>query len=453
MASGVTVAASAPPEKSIAVLPFADMSEKHDQEYFSDGLSEELINLLTKVPELRVPARTSSFYFKGKPTTIAEIAKMLGVAHVLEGSVRKDGDTVRVTVQLIRAADGYHLWSETYDRRVGELFKTQDDIASAVVRILRLHLLSSAIPASGAGEHVDAHNLLLQARFFSRRRDEGDEERSDDCIRRAVALDPNYALAWAYLSPRYGGDPRARQAAERALQLDPALPDARLAMGLWYERREWNWAAADKEFKRALELAPNYAVALQASSILAMKLGRFEEAIALAQRGTERDPISPDAFEQLGHALRHAEQWSEAEAAFRRALEISPRNPYARAYLGFVLSNQGHSQAALNEMRQVSDEAVRLWGLSIIYSAIGRRADSDRALAELTQKYADHEAGMISSAHAYRNERDAAFDWLDRAYAQRDGALSWLKVSQFWRKNLAGDPRYEQWLRKLNLAS
>jgi adenylate cyclase len=438
-------------EKSIAVLPFVDMSEKRDQGYFSDGLSEELIDLLTKVSDLHVAARTSSFYFKGKPATVADIAKELGVTHVLEGSVRKAGRAVRITVQLIRADNGYHLWSQTYDRQLNDIFKIQDDIAGAVVQALKVRLLVGNLPASGEPQHAEAYNLLLQSRFFGRRGAEGDEQRALEYIQRAIALDPDYALPWAWLSSSYDSrDPRSRSAAQRALELDSLLPDAHVSLGYVFEYYDWNWKAADAEFKRALALDPNDEHALRANGDLAMRVGRSQEAVKSFKRAADRDPLSPGAMDGLGDALRVAGSLPEAETAYRRALVLSPQDYWAHTYLGMVLFERGDLESALREVQQSTNESFRLWGLTLVYFAMGRKTDSDQALAELTAKYAQQWPSMVAVAHGFRNERDTAFDWFARAYNQHDPGVTWLKVGPLWR-NVRRDPRYAEWLRKLNL--
>src|SRR5688572_25743590 len=320
--------------KSIAVMPFADMSAGKDQEYFADGLSEELLNLLAKIPDLRVAARTSAFKFKGEKIDVKEVAQKLNVAHILEGSVRKSGNKVRITAQLVKATDGYHLWSQTYDRTLDDIFVVQDDIAGEVVKALKLTLLGPTSVTRSRPVDPEAYNLALQGRFFLERRSRKDLERAVEYFRRSFERDPGYAPAWAGLSEAYArqadngfvpvadGYRRAREAAEKALALDPQLVDAHLAMGWIQTTYDWDWAAADASFRKALDLEPGSAQALRSAGIQAMTLGRWNEAIDLANKTIERDPLRPNYYNNLGLALLAVNRDAEAEAAFRKALEL-----------------------------------------------------------------------------------------------------------------------------------
>jgi TolB-like protein len=450
--ASVPVSAPALPEqdKSIAVLPFVDMSEKKDQAYFADGLSEELIDLLAKMPELRVAARTSAFSFRGKPSTVAEIGKTLNVGHIVEGSVRKSGDSIRITVQLVQAETGYHLWSETYDRRLSEIFKIQDEIAASVVRAMKLQLLAGALPSSGKAEHVRAYNSLLQCRFLGRT---GKEQRALECAEHVVAIDPTYAVAWVWLSWYLGNkdsqDPRVCAAARRALELDPALADAHVALAECYIYTNWDWKQAEVEYTAALALDENNPQGLKGAGRLAMYCGRLPEAMNLARRATERDPANPSTWITLADAQWLAGLSKAAQDNYRRALDIVPNDDDAHSSLAIALLDDGNSALALSELMQVSDESTRLWPLAIVYFHMGRKVDSDKTLATLTEKYADSNAGVIAVVHAYRNEKDAAFEWIGRAYRQHDDGLAWLKVQKLM-VNIHGDPRFQEWIRKLN---
>jgi TolB-like protein len=448
--------------KSIAVLPFADMSAGKDQEYFADGLSEELLNLLAKLPELRVAARTSAFKFKGERIDVQEVARKLNVAHILEGSVRKSGNKVRITAQLIKAADGYHLWSETYDRTLDDIFVVQDDIAGEVVKALKLTLLGPTSVTRSRPVDPEAYNLALQGRFFFDRRSRKDLERAVEYFRRSFERDPGYAPAWAGLSEAYArqadngfvpvadGYRRAREAAEKALALDPQLVDAHLAMGWIQTTYDWDWAAADASFRKALDLEPGSAQTLRSAGIQAMTLGRWNEAIDLANKTIERDPLRPNYYNNLGLALLAVNRDAEAEAAFRKALELDPDGAFRHRMLGLALLLKGKTGAALQEMEQETDETWRLSALPLAFHALGRRSESDAALAALKSKHAGEMAYQIAEVHAFRGEADLAFEWLERAYDQRDGGLTDIKGDRFVR-GLAGDPRYKALLRKLKL--
>ena len=445
--------------KSIAVLPFADMSSGKDQEYFADGLSEELLNLLAKIPDLRVAARTSAFKFKGEKIDVKDVAQKLNVAHMLEGSVRKSGNKVRITAQLIKAADGYHLWSETYDRTLDDIFVVQDEIAGEVVQALKLTLLGTTSVTRSGPVDPEAYNLALQGRFFFDRRSRKDVERAVEYFRRSLERDPDYAPAWAGLSEAYArqadngfvpaadGYRRAREAAEKALALDPQLADAHLAMGWIHISYDWDWAAADASFREALDLEPGNAQALRYASSQALTFGRWNEAIDLANKAIERDPLRPS---NVGLALLAVNRDAEAEAAFRKALELDPDGTFRHRLLGLALLLQGKTNDALQEMEQETEENWRLSSLPLAFHALGRRSESDAALATLKSKHAGEMAYQIAEVHAFRGEADLAFEWLERAYDQRDGGLGDIKGDRLVR-GLAGDPRYRALLRKLKL--
>jgi TolB-like protein/Tfp pilus assembly protein PilF len=448
--------------KSIAVLPFVNMSGDTGNEYFADGLSEELLNLLAKIPDLRVAARTSAFKFKGEKIDVQEVAQKLNVAHILEGSVRKSGNKVRITAQLIKAADGYHLWSETYDRTLDDIFVVQDDIAGEVVKALKLTLLGTTPLTRSGPMDPEAYNLALQGRFFLDRRGKQDLERAVDYFRQARERDPGYAPAWAGLSGAYArqadggyvpaadGYGQAREAAEKALALDPQLVDAHLAMGSIHQVYDWDWVSADASIRKALDLEPGSAEALRRAGILAYILGRWDEAIDLVNKAIARDPLRPNSYNNLGLVLLAVDRDTEAEAAFHKALELDPDGASRHYAIGRALLQQGKADAALRETQQETDESWRLSGLPLVFHALNRRGDSDAALAALKDKYAGDSAYQIAEVHAFRGEADLAFEWLERAYAQRDGGVTEIKGDWLVR-GLVGDPRYKAFLRKLKL--
>src|SRR6266849_7328733 len=453
---------STAPAKSIAVLPFVDMSEKKDEEYFADGLSEELIGMLTTVPELKVPARTSSFYFQGKQTTIADIAKALGVAHVLEGSVRKSGNTLRITAQLIRVDNGYHVWSETYDRKLDDIFQVQDEIAGAVVKALKVSLLEGDMPKATRTANQEAYALYLQGRSLHYRGTHADAQKAIRYMEQALKLDPTYAPAWFGLADSlvydyvyFGGSyqdvhARVRAAAETALRLDPKLSEAHLAMGRVLGELEWDWAAADAEFKRTLELDPNNVLALWCASGYALIGDRLDEALKLIQNAAARDAVGYGVYTGIGDVQIRRGRLAEAEAAYRKATELNATAAGTHMWLGFVLLARGESKAALAVMEQETDEGYRQYGLALAFGALGQQSDADRALAALETNYADSRPGHIASVYACRQQLDRAFGWLDRAYRQRDGWLPLIKADPCV-KNLEPDPRYKALLRKLKL--
>ena len=459
----VATTPAAIPEKSVAVLPFLDMSEKKDQEYFSDGLSEELIDMLTKVPELRVPARTSSFYFKGKQATVPEIAKALGVADVLEGSVRKSGNHLRITAQLVRADNGYHLWSETYDRQLDDIFKVQDEIAAAVVKALKVSLLQGQAPRA-TPTNTEAYTLYLQGRSFWQRHSAADNKKAADCLRHALELDRMFAPAWAVLAVVIQDDfviystssyqkarAEAYPAAEQALMLDPRLSDAHLAMAQILHDLDFDFERAHAEVSKALALDPGNSGAFRVAADLALTEGRLEEGSRFAQQAVMRDPLAVGNYRALGDAALLSGRLAEAEAAWRKALELNATAEGIHYRLGEMLILRGDPTAALAEMERNPDGPWRVAGLPLALDARGRRSEADRALAVAVQELAVDGPYQIAVIYAHRNDVDHAFVWLDRAYQERDGALALYVKSDPMLSNLRHDPRYNALLRKMKL--
>src|SRR6266851_3724136 len=390
---------------SIAVLPFVNMSRDKDQEYFTDGLAEELLNVLSKIRGLRVVSRTSAFHFKGKDVDIPTIAQKLNVANILEGSVRKSGKRVRITAQLIEVATDSHLWSQSYYRELEDIFAVQDDIAQSVVKELRSALLGGTPDASataavkaevqaaarGRGENAEAYRLYLQGRFFADRFTREYTAKAIGYYRQALELDPEYALAWAGLSRAYSdqtrytwelGFSKAREAAERALQLEPDLAEGYAALGQ-VRMLDWDWKGADVSFCRALELAPGDAQVICDAAILAGNLGRLEEALALVRRAAALDPLSASAHRSLARLSFFADLLHEAEVAGQKALELNPQDGLTHFWLGLVRWRQGRLDEAQEMFQREVHHNFRLLGLSYIHHARGRSAESDAALKEL----------------------------------------------------------------------
>ncbi len=471
MRAGVTPAQDVP---SIAVLPFVSRSRDEEDEYFAEGLADELLNVLAKIRGLRVAARTSSAQFKSTTDDLATIGRKLNVVTLLEGSVRKSGNRVRISVQLVKVADGYHLWSETFDRTLEDIFAVQDDIAQSVVKELRTTLLGAtadskasgevkaevAAAALGRGSNAEAHRLFLQGRYFVSRLGEQDVLRGNALLRQALAIDPEHALAWAALSwaetfaaitgqgSLDAGIARAREAVSRAMAIEPDLVEGHLALGwirVWYD---FDWKAAESSFSRALELAPGDAEVLRGAGLMAMIQGRHESALALYLRGLEQDPLSVSSYTMLARAYNAMEQLPEAAEAFRKGLEISPEATSIRALRSLVLVRMGQHEAALAEALAEPAEWGRLFALGIVHFNSGRREESKRALDALTASHAASSAYQIAVVHAVREEADSAFEWLERAYAQRDSGLTFVRVH--WQlRPLHGDPRWLPFLKKL----
>jgi len=450
-------------DKSIAVLPFVDMSEKQDQEYFSDGLSEELIDMLTKVPDLKVPARTSSFYFKDKRTTIGDIAKALGVSHVLEGSVRKSGRKLRITAQLIRVEGGYHVWSQTYDRDTGDIFQIQDDISSAVVSALKVSLGAQGPPHNNVTPNKDAYDLYLlaQSRYEGANSHEAYQEIIGD-LQEAIRLDPSFGRAWAFLSgtlstmagyrfidPTKGFDD-ARSAALKAIELSPSVADGHRALAKILYLHDWEWQQANQEMQQALTIAPDDPRNLTAAGIIANILGSAKLAVQYSTRAVAKDPLSSTRWEQLGQNQMGAGHLVEAVVAFRRSQELNPSYLNAHWNLGTALLLTGNATDALAEFERESDDDNRVIGRALAYFALGRSVDADIALRKLEMLAGPGDAYGVAQIHAYRGERDQAFVWLTRAYEQREPDCAMVKLDPLF-KSLHTDERYKAFLKKMNL--
>ena len=447
-------------DNSIAVLPFVNMSSDQEQEYFSDGLSEELLNLLAQVTQLRVIARTSSFSFKDKEADIATIAKTLNVANILEGSVRKSGDTLRITAQLIRAADSSHLWSQTYDRPIADVFKVQDEIAAAVVDQLKIKLLGGT-PTARATD-PQAYALYLQARAVSRQSNTEAFDQAIKLYQQALIIDPNYAPAWDGLADVYfnqmdfavvpleQGLPRARDAITRTLKIDPNYAPAYARLGLIEGSVVLDVAAGARDIEQGLALDPANLEVLSAAVLVGRLLGRFDQAIELARYLVSRDPVNEQNHDRLAMVYLSAGRLDEALAEFRTVLALSPGFGSEHQYIGRILLLQGDAEGALAEMQKEPIESWRLIGLVMAYHALGRKAESDAALDELIRKYGETLASDIAYTMAYRGETDRVFEWLKDVDSRNFGVS--IMASQPMLQNLHSDPRWLPLLRRLGMA-
>jgi len=448
---------------SIAVMPFVNISSDKEQEYFSDGLAEELLNDLVRIQGLRVAARTSSFQFKGKNEDLRTLAEKLNVGIILEGSVRKEGQKVRITAQLINASDGFHIWSETYDRDLNDVFAVQEDIARSVANSLKVKLLGGnpAVP-SGETKNLEAYNAYLQGRYFFERRDKESLDKALGYYEQAIKLDSSYALAWAQIAqlranqadrgylPSKEAYQKARAAAEKALALDSNLADANAAFGWIKATYDWDWAGADAAYQRALILEPGNAMVVRSAGGLAATLGRLDEALALHRRAVGLDPLSAAARMNLGIYAYYAGQFDEALAALRKSVELSPAIPVVHHVVARVYLAQGRPHEALAEIQQESEPVWRLFGQALVYHDLGKKKEADEALREFIAKHSDDSAYQVGSAYAYRGETENVFEWLDKAYAQRDTGLSEVKVDPLL-NNIRSDRRYAAFLKKLRL--
>jgi len=449
-------------DRSIAVLPFTDMSEKKDQEYFADGMAEELIGLLAQVPELHVPARTSSFYFKDRRATMTEIAGTLGVSHVLEGSVRKSGDTVRVTAQLIRADTGFTVWSHTYDRQIDDIFKIQDEIAGAVTKSLRVSL-GVDVPTADTTAKGDAYILYLQGRALNQRRTQIDNAKAISYLRRALQVDPMFAPAWAATADTLIDDfmyfaekpykqtrDEAYAAADRALQIEPKLTVAHVAKARLLYVIDWDIAAAEKEVSSALSLSPNDSQTLRLASELATTMGRGDAALEFAQKAVANDPLDARGFARIAGAQVGRGDLTDAESQFRKAIELNPTASGVHYQLASVLVARGDAARALEEAQREPDVAFRLASLALALDGLGRKEEADQALSELQRRYASRSAYQIVEILAVRGDLNGAFEWLDRAYTQHDVGLVKM-ISNPLLKGLKGDGRFTAVVHKAKL--
>ncbi len=448
---------AAPSDKSIAVLPFTNLSSDKEQEYFSDGIAEDLLNLLTKVPNLRVIARASSFSFKGRQVAIADIASALNVATLLEGSVRKSGDQVRISVDLIRASDGTQLWSETYDRRLDDIFKVQDEIAAAVVGKLRIALLGAVPTARPVDPRV--YPLILKAQALIDQGSAPSDTQAVAILQQALALTPDEPRAWSELGRVYliqtlsaerpvpEGSRLAKEALRKTLALDPA--DARASANLGRVLTDLDNAPAEAAayYQKALELAPGDLYVINGTGAFMLSLARLDEAERLMEYRAAHDPANPIAQGNLCLTYYFRQRWDQTIAACRAALALSPAYAGSHALIGFaLLEGKGDAAAALKEFEAETEELTHLNGLSLALYTLNRKAESDAALASLSTHQQDG-SFYVAAVYAWRGEADQAFAWLDKAAANQDPNLTSLPVEPMFER-LHADPRWLPLLRK-----
>jgi serine/threonine-protein kinase len=457
---------------SIAVLPFATLSADPEQDYFCDGMAEEIINALTQVEDLRVVARTSSFAFKGKHEDVREIGRKLNVETVLEGSVRKAGNRLRITAQLVKVDDGYHLWSERYDRDMEDVFAIQDEISMAIVEKLKIKLLGGQ-KTKLVKRHTDdleAYNSYLKGRYFWNKRTEKGLMKGIEYFRKAIKLDPEYAVAYTGLADSYNllsaysiaspGEsiPKAKTAAMKALEIDPDLAEAHECLGHVSMLYDWKWLDAQREFKRAIELNPNYATAHQRHGILLTAMGRMDEALAEIRRAHELDPLSLIINTDVGLFFFFEHQYDQAAEQCKKPLEMDLNFAVAHFALGLALEQMARHEEAASEFQQ----AMTLSGGNPIYvsalghalAVAGKRDEAQKTLNELTrlskQRYASPYS--IATVYAGLGEKDQAFGWLQRACGERSVWLGHLHLRVDPRLDcLHSDPRFAQLLRHLGL--
>jgi TolB-like protein/DNA-binding winged helix-turn-helix (wHTH) protein/Tfp pilus assembly protein PilF len=422
-----------PRANTIAVLAFADLSEGGDHQYFADGVAEEILNLLARVPELRVVARTSSFSFRGSDADVAQIGEALDVVYLLEGSVRRAGDRVRVTAQLVDASSGAHVWSENYDRRLGDLLAVQTSIAERVARSLKITLAEGALSPGRRAVHPDAHDHFLQAQFLHNRRAPGDSALAERHYRKALDIDPEYAAAWAGLAGTQivrivegEVDPDAgleamRVSVTRALALDPTLPEAHTRAAQYYAN-VGEWERAAQHHDRALALGPNSALSLAAAAGRSLRQGRYQEALSLQERAVELDPLGSVERSNYAYDLMFVGRYEEALREARRTRELSPARSEMAAQEALLLALLGRHREALVAARALPDEALRLQVRAIAYRGLGSEADARAAFDELAASAHPQRSLRLAEVHAQWGDADAAFALLPAIRAELDDA-------------------------------
>ena len=470
-----------PDQKSVAVLPFVNLSDDKGSEYFSDGVSEELLTVLQKIPGMHVAARTSAFSFKGKNATAQEIGQKLGVAYLVDGSVRKSGEAVRIAARLTRADTGEEVWSENFTRDLKDVFAVQTELAETIVAQVRDRLTGSAADSAGkqkiqaevqaaekgGTKNVEAHQSYLQGRFFENRHSEKSAREALAAYQHAVELDPGFARAWAGVARTHtwiagfateGGQKAfdahlasARDAVARALAIEPDLPDALYARA-WIETNfDFNWTAATQTVSKAMALAPADPNVLIAAANLETALGNDGRAIELYRKAVELDPVNAQSRSFLAFALAKTKQFAEARAEYARVVELNPSAPWAHAGLGLAYLLQNKFEEAATEAQPDVGDWARLLIVSCARWAQKRVQESDAALNELIKNESELAAFQIAEAYAYRGDKDKAFEWLERARRQRDPGLGGLHKDPLL-ENLHADPRWNAFLRTMGLA-
>lgn len=457
-----------PSQHSVAVLPFIDLSPQKDHEWLSDGISEAMINALSSLKGLRVPARTSSFFFKGKELDIQEIGLKLKVENVLEGSVQVAGDRLRVNAQLISVKDGYHLWSDKFDRRLDDVFSIQDEIAREIVRALKVRLLGEEEMqlTKKYTENLEAYNLYLQGRYFWNKRGRENLYKSIEYFEKALDKDPNYALAYSGLSDSYrilGNNgfippgeayPKAREFVLKTLEMDKRLAEAHAALAGIKSDYDWDWAGAEEEYKIALQLNPGYGFAHQEYAFLLSDLGRHEEAIKEIKTARDLDPLAPRITANVGNLLYFARKYDQALEELRKAIELYPEHGANYTYAAWVYTAQGRYEEALascQRYKEITGEEPIITP-AYVYAKWGKRIEAEKLLKKIIE---ESEKTYISSTFIARiygalGDFDQAFSLLEKAYSERDSELPFLKVDPRL-DPLRSDPRFKALLKRMNL--
>lgn len=445
-------------QPSIAVLPFTNMSADKENEYFSDGLTEELLNVLAKNPGLKVTGRTSSFAFKNKQEDLRSIGQKLGVGTLLEGSVRKAGNRVRITAQLVKTSDGFHLWSETYDRVIDDIFAVQDDIAKSVAEAMHVTLLGKHEKTKAV--NPESYALLLQGNQAMLEWNKESAQKAIELYKEAIELDKDNARAWAGLArvytqqACYGLDDsetayrNAKEAIVKALKLDDKLADAHEVMGLIKGALEFHFEEGGLEYRKAYELAPNNSRMVSSLALYYGIMGEYKEALRLSKLSVELDPLNPESHINLGRVLFWSGQYPESRLQYQKGLEFIPDAVSINGLIGWTYLLEGKLEEALEATQKEKGEGYRNCGLAMLYHALGKKKESDECLNSLLE-LSDRKswAYQLALVYAYRDEKDKAFEWLEVARNSRDAGLPLAKIAVFF-ENLHSDPRWESFLKK-----
>jgi adenylate cyclase len=468
--AGNKTAAAAPnesPAKSIAVLPFVNMSADKNDEYLSDGVSEELITALSKITGLQVKARTSSFAFKGKNEDIQKIGELLHVSHLLEGSVARAGNKLRITAQLIQTSDGNHLWSDTYDREMQDIFAVRSEVAQQVAATLKVRLLGEEKKRldQKPTENLEAYNLYRQGRYYADKLSEEGMKKGLGFFGQAIEKDPRFALVYAavaetyvlfadvFIAPREAFS-KAKDAALKAIKLDDSLAEAHASLGFVHYHYDWDWAAAEKEFKRAISLNPQSAQSYTLYTHYLAGMGRFDEANNQGRRALDLDPLSVSTHWFLGWGAIFAGRGDEAISQFSKAAELDPNNPWVRSFLGRAYLFNGMPQRGIKEMETAErlnpNDSYVLGYLGYGYAVTGRRADALKILQRLDEMEKRRYVSRFARVYIYAglDDKDKAFEWLEKAYQERSDSLAWFRNDPE-SKSLQTDPRFAVLMRKI----
>jgi len=445
---------------SVAVLPFLNMSSDPEQEYFSDGITEEVLNLLVKIPELKVTSRTSVFSFKGQNIDIPTVAEKLGVAHILEGSVRRAGDRVRITAQLIEARSDVHLWSETYERQLDDIFAIQDEIAREVVKALQIQLLGEAPIATST--NTEAYNLYLRGKHFATLNTLEGLESSVKAYQESIALDADFAPTWAGLSfvlrwqGQYGitdlqeAMEASRHAAMRALELDSELAEAWQSLARIQFSYDWDWSSADASARTALKYGPNNAPVLRLATSVALTLGEMERALDLAQLAVDLDPLDYSGLTNLAFAHWALGQPLEEQRVYQRLMDLYPNGSGVEPYLAAALARQGKPEEGLQYLDLDSENMWHRSMSTIVLHRLGRHEEEQQIRQNMIDDYGQTWPAGVAFTHAWHGDTDKAFEYLDIAFEQKSSYMTNL-IYNPWLAPLYDDPRWEVIVNKMGL--